>query len=159
MQGKCIYTRQYVYVYMYVYLYTYMCVSVCVWVCVCVSKQDPLKTRSRRNGFRHALERDSAGWSTLCYAAMQGDPLVIQALRLGHLLVLLYRFSSCCCICFCFDSYCYRILEFVLLVDVILRLLLIAAVVTGSVVLIKTSLSKLHLVIVHEYDVCHHGYC
>ena len=33
-----------------------------------------------QNGFQHALEHDQAGWSTLCYAAVRGDPILIEAL-------------------------------------------------------------------------------
>ncbi|CAE7632793.1 MIB2 [Symbiodinium sp. CCMP2592] len=32
------------------------------------------------NSFTHATERDAAGWSPLCYAAMNGDPLLVSAL-------------------------------------------------------------------------------
>jgi len=32
------------------------------------------------NGFRHALERDSGGLSPLCYAAINGNPSVVEAL-------------------------------------------------------------------------------
>ena len=32
------------------------------------------------NGFNNVLEVDQAGWSPLCYAALRGDPLVIEAL-------------------------------------------------------------------------------
>ncbi|CAE7815365.1 ANKHD1 [Symbiodinium sp. CCMP2456] len=33
-----------------------------------------------QNGFKNPLERDKAGWSTLCYAAVRGDPDLLQAL-------------------------------------------------------------------------------
>ncbi|CAE7572065.1 dtd2 [Symbiodinium sp. CCMP2592] len=33
-----------------------------------------------QNGFKHPLERDKAGWSTLCYASVRGDPDLVQAL-------------------------------------------------------------------------------
>lgn len=33
-----------------------------------------------QNGFKNALEYDSAGWSPLCYACMNGTPLVIKML-------------------------------------------------------------------------------
>lgn len=32
------------------------------------------------NSFTHATERDAAGWSPLCYAAMNGNPLLVSAL-------------------------------------------------------------------------------
>jgi len=36
------------------------------------------------NSFTDATERDAAGWSPLCYAAMNGDPLLVSALLLAR---------------------------------------------------------------------------
>ncbi|CAJ1427819.1 unnamed protein product [Effrenium voratum] len=33
-----------------------------------------------QNGFTTALDRDRAGWSALCYAAVRGDPIIVKAL-------------------------------------------------------------------------------
>ena len=33
-----------------------------------------------QNGFSHPLQRDSAGWSPLCFAAMKGSPALVQEL-------------------------------------------------------------------------------
>ena len=49
-------------------------------------KHDFLHTKAVRsglryqNGFRKASEYDSAGWSPMCYAAMNGDPVLMKAL-------------------------------------------------------------------------------
>lgn len=40
----------------------------------------PLNNFLYQNGFKTPLEIDSAGWSPLCYASMNGDPMLIQSL-------------------------------------------------------------------------------
>ena len=47
--------------------------------CACAS-QSRGRAVSPRNGFRGIFDRDTAGWSPLCFAAMDGRPLLITAL-------------------------------------------------------------------------------
>lgn len=51
-----------------------------LWQTSATEGQTALEAFYEDNGFRSVNERDEAGWSPLCYAAVMGAPLVVQAL-------------------------------------------------------------------------------